>query len=230
MYKKGKETIEKKENIYSLEVGYNYLMRVLQINSNYKNTKELMDLAILKGTKDIYFSPVTNGNSGNYLEFTSNNSSTTSNYIIQSLIEDLSVNKVGSRFVNNFTKSNWVVELKWVSVNISPRPDRKYSVERKADIKEDGKEKTVNAIVNYIEKTKDINGVLNVKIKDTKTQNYFIDEKFSGSSFITKIEARFTGDKRALTFEDKRIIEETNANPFASYEPENRLLTKKIHH
>ena len=189
--------------------------------------KELIDLAVLKGTKNIFFSPVRYENLGNFIEWGNDNSSMSSDYIIKSLINDLSINNVGSRFVNNIRDADWVVEIKWGSINMSPERNDKYTIERSTKIKIDGKEKTVYATVNYNERFKDVSGELICKIKDTKTQDYIIINNFIGTTFFSKVEATYTGDKRALTYEDNNAINDINA--FNFFTPESYELTTKMY-
>ena len=227
LYNKGKESLARNENAFALEIAYGYFHRVLQLNPNYNDTKQLIDLAILKGTKTVYFEPVRCDNLGNYFEWGSNNSSASSDYIITSLLNDLSIDNVGSRFINDKFTADRIVEMKWVSINISPERNNKYSFERSRQIKENGVEKTVYATVNYNERYKDVTGQLNVRIKDVKTQDYIVNKQFSGTTFFSKTEANYKGDERALTNEDNNTI--TNTNAFISFNPEGYELTTKMY-
>lgn len=232
LYRKGKQNLEKEETIYSSQIAYDYLKRVLQFDANYLNTKELIDLTIVKGTKTIFFAPVKYDNLGNFIEWGTDNSSMSSDYIIKSLVNDLSINNIGSHFVNNSINADWIVEIKWVSLNMSPERNNKYTIERSTKIKVDGKEQTVYATVNYYERFKDVSGELICKIKDAKTQDYILIHNFTGASFFSNVEATYTGDDRALTYEDNEVINSTNSAIFFTtegYELTTKMYSDAIH-
>ncbi|QKX06477.1 hypothetical protein HN014_16665 [Aquimarina sp. TRL1] len=206
LYTKGKASLNKTENSYAYEIAYTYLTRALQFTPNYKDLKKLIDITIAEGTRNVYFTPVTYQNLGNYVEWGNDNSSVSSDFIIEHLSKDISVNNVGSHFVQNKLKADRVIAIEWVSINISPEKNHQYTIKRSSQIMENGKEKTVSATVHYHKKHKDITGTLNIKIKDTKAAPYLINENLSGTRTFEKTEVTYTGDKRALTQEDKSFI------------------------
>lgn len=231
LYNKGKQILDKDDNDDKSQEAYGYLKRVSQIEPDYLNTKALMELAVMRGSKNIYFSPVRYDNLGNYIEWGTGNSSMSSDYIINSLVDDLSVDNAGSRFVENSIDADWIIEMKWMSVDISPETTNKKPFERSAKIKENGIEKTVNATVTYTERYKTVSGTFKLKMKDVSTQDYFISEEFSGTTFFTKVEAKYTGDKRALTNEDSNVINNTNNFYFTieGYELTTKMYSNAIH-
>lgn len=227
LYSKGKMTFEKNENIFAMEIAYNFLKRIQQIQPNYKDTNSIIDLAVSKGTKNVFFESVKYENLGNYIEWGSNNSSASSDFINTKIKNDLSVDNVGSRFINSRFSADRIVELKWTSINISPERNNKYSVERSKKIKDNGQEKIVYATVNYNERFKDVSGQMHLAVKDVKTNVNIIAQNVSGNTFFSKVEASYTGDKRALTNEDWEVINDTNTYNF--FNTEGYELTTKMY-
>ena len=232
LYDEGALIIVNHTTPYAYSAGYKFMKRVIALNPNYKDARSLMDKTILKGSKNIYFEPVTYANLGNYIEWGSNNASMSSDYILDHLIKDLSKDLIGSHFLKSKDQtSDWNVLLTWNSVNISPERYNPYTIERSKIIKENGQEKTIKATVNYKERLIDVSGSLNCTIKDAKNGDILFNQDFSGITFFSRKEASYTGDKRALTYDDNKAITDSQATFYSSdgYSLTTKMYTEALH-
>lgn len=229
LYEAGKNTISKAQ----YEAAYRYLNRLSAIYPNYLNTDELLKQSIDKGTKNVFFAPVGYDNLGNFMEWASKKSSASSDFILGHIINDLSVNNIGANLQNqNDSDADWIVSIKWTAINIAPERTQKYERQRSAKIKEKGSEVTVNATVNYIERSRMISGNLSCNIFNKKNGASVTTKNFNGSTTLFKTEATYKGDNRALTSEDQRAVNETRTFSFGNdgYELTTKMYKDVIHH
>ncbi|WP_196896072.1 hypothetical protein [Aureivirga marina] len=207
LYDEGNKYLNQTDNPFGSAIAYRNFKKVLEINPDYKNTKDLLDVTILKGKKNVYFAPVTYKNQGNYFEISSDGSSISSNYILEKIIENLTINNVGSKFERSKDfDTNWEVDMTWNSINISPEKRHSYDIKRSKIIQDNGKETTVSATVTYTETIKNITGNMIVIVKDSKTNEEISRHNFPGNTTHINKTAKFKGDERALTFEDNALI------------------------
>jgi len=225
MYRLGKELIQKKETPFAYMAAYHYLIRVENLHPNYLDTRQLIEEILKKGRKRVYFTPVTYDNLGSFVEFGfgKSNSSMSSDFIIKNLINELQIDNPNAIFVKNPSEADWIISLKWESVNIGNKRFREYTEDRSAEITENGKKITVKATIKFVITTIDVSGKLYYQIKD-KNNNLIENRTISGYSPFSKKEATYTGDKRALTQNDLTFV---NNQSFFVYVDDNYdLLTK----
>jgi len=230
MYRLGKELIEKKETPFAYMAAYNYLTRVENLHPNYLDTRQLIEEIMLKGRKQVYFSPVTYDNNGSFMEFGfgKNKSSMSSDFIIEKLINELQKDNPNSIFVNSPNEADWIVNLKWLSVNMDNRRVREYTEERSSEIKENGKKVTVRATVKFVVTTIDVSGELNYQIKD-KNNNIIANRTLSGFSPFSKEEITYTGDRRALTYDDLKMTNDQPVYVDDNYDLLTKMYLNEIH-
>ncbi|WP_196890298.1 hypothetical protein [Aureivirga sp. CE67] len=210
LYEVGNKYLNEKGNVFGSAIAYRNFKKVLEISPGYKNTKDLLDVTILKGKKNVYFAPVQYKNQGNYFEISSDNASVTSNFIIDDLIKNLSINNIGSTFERSKGfETDWVVNMTWNSINIAPERKHTYDIKRNRVIRDGNTDVTVSATVTITETYKTIDGNMTVIVDDVKNNNEISRHNFLGTITHTMKEAKYKGDKRALTYEDNALITES---------------------
>ncbi|BDD12416.1 hypothetical protein FUAX_48480 (plasmid) [Fulvitalea axinellae] len=233
LYKRSKKILEKDgQAYYTYADAFTLLNRSVALDSTFDDGKNLLKKVIAEGKKTVSFAPVGFDNQGNYIEWSTDHASVSSDYIIGKLIHDLSIQNIGAELLDHPApaREDWTVEMQWVALNISPAREVQRRYEREKTEKTGDNEKKIKATVVYRDTHHNISGTLSVTFKDARSEETLVSKTFTGTSFLTNTTATFSGDRNALTYQDMQAIEKSyQTYKFTSPELVKRMYTEQIH-
>lgn len=229
LYQKANHILANKPDYYSNAKAFRTLSVIQVLHPGYKNVPSLMEALKLQGNKGALLIPVQMGNMGNYNMVQLSGVSELSQHISNS-IKDRLAHSIGYNIQHQSDlQTAYAITCTWQSININEGPARQRTEERSI-IRKDEK---ITATITFTTRNIHLNSTFNVVITDRATGGTVAKKTISTSDFTDYVTATYTGNAKALTYNDEEIVNRTNSiinsnfkNDFIRYVYDNSIHTQ----
>jgi hypothetical protein len=202
LHTKSMNILEGKPSAPDYASAYRALSIVQLLHPGYKNTETLLNGLLLLGNKGAVLYPIEMGNAGTYTHVQVIGVSDLSEHITGNVLKSLSksVGFVMQEQADGTTA--YTIRCTWTSINFNTGYSNKNKLERTATVNSE----EVTATVEYTTQRFNMDASFDVVIMD-KISGSVIGKKTIGTSdFADYVTATYTGDSKALTYEDMSAV------------------------
>jgi hypothetical protein len=231
-YAQGIENLNYNNRQYALKA-YDFFRKTNEVMPGYENVRNLMSEALEKGTLKVVVEPV------NYYRFSWSYWGFQNDYLQYQMVSDLNAGSYNStRFYTDADASTQrvqadrLVQMNFIDLYVGPVSSNRYTIQRSTQI-QTGTTKsiparpvytTVKATVYVNRSIMQSNATLECRIYDYVSGNNILYDRFPNQYTWQEETASFRGDERALTLDDRNMINSSTSRPPSRNEIAEKLI------